>query len=380
MSRLVPTALLRVAVLLSIAGAAAIGCAVAVVWRYSRDLPDYRTLVNYEPAIASRIPAETVSIYELRLRFMRFFSGENGESPTRSFAGMLPRSVIARSLKVPLVGQGCEILSRLPGLRDHAHRHHLPIVAAGLSFYGLMAVFPALVVFLSLYGLMGDPREVERHLAFAQGFLPGEVIRLLAREMHKLVAHPLHRLTLSLAFGLALMLASATTAAAALMGALNIVFGLEETRSFLKRQAIALCLTAGLTAFVVTLLGFLALTPAVLRHAGLAGPSASVLALARWPIAALLVSVALAAIYRHGPNHGRAVGWMLGWGTQAATAAWLTATAGFSFYVERFHAFDRTYGSVGAVAVLLMWLYLTALIVLVGAAIHMVGRRAASPA
>jgi membrane protein len=268
------------------------------------------------------------------------------------------------------------ILCQAARLRRRVYRHYLPLLAAGLSFYGLMAVFPVLVMFLSLYGLIGDPRAIERDLAAAQGFLPDEVIRLLEREMHKLVAHPVHHLSASLALGFALTLAGASTAASALMHALNIVFGLDETRGFLKRQAIALGLTAGLATFVAVLLGFLAPAPTMLRQFGLAEPVASLLALARWPVAALLVGGTLAAIYRLGPNHARGAGWMIGWGTPVATAAWLVATALFSLYVATFHAFDKTYGSIGAVIVLLVWLYLTALVVLVGGEIHMMARSA----
>jgi membrane protein len=287
------------------------------------------------------------------------------------------RSVEYRPLTAAaLIPQGRTILAQAARLRRRVSRHHLPILAAGLSFYGLMAMFPALVVFLSLYGLVGDPRAIEHHLAAAEGFLPDEAIRLLAREMHKLIAHPAHHLSVSLALGLGFTLAGASTAAGALMNALNIVFGLDETRGLLRRQAIALGLTAGLATFAAALLGFLALAPTMLRQLGLDGSATSLLALARWPIAALLVGGALAAIYRHGPNHGGGAGWMVGRGTPCATAAWLAATASFSLYVARFHAFDKTYGSIGAVVVLLVWLYLTALVVLVGAEIHVMARPA----
>src|SRR5579863_2806441 len=99
----------------------------------------------------------------------------------------------------------------LRALYRDAARHHLPLVAAGLSFYGLLAMFPVLLVMLSIYGLAGDPREVERHLAAAQGFLPDEVIQLLGREMHKLIAHPVRRLSLGLGVGFLMSLAAAST-------------------------------------------------------------------------------------------------------------------------------------------------------------------------
>jgi membrane protein len=262
------------------------------------------------------------------------------------------------------------VTARLSRLHAAIVEHHLPLIAAGLSFYGLVAVFPALVLFLSIYGLAADPRVVEHHLAAAQGFLPDEVIRLLGHEMSKLIAHPVRRLTVSLGFGLVLTVATVTGCGRAVIHALNIVFGARETRGFVRRQMIALGLMAGVTSFVATMLGFLALTPAVLRHLGGSAALVALLAIVRWPLAAVMVGAALAAIYRHGPNHGRRVGWMLGWGTPAATVAWLAATAGFSLYVARFHTFDRTYGSIGAVVVLLVWLYLTALVMLLGGELH----------
>jgi membrane protein len=188
--------------------------------------------------------------------------------------------------------------------------------------------------------------------------------------MRKLIAHPVHRLSLSLGFGLLLTATTVATTGGALMRALNIVFGTRETRGFVRRQAIALGLMAGIACFVFALLGFLASGPIVLRQAGGSPSLVAVLAVARWPLAAIMVGGALAAIYRHGPNHGRRVGWMLGWGTALATIVWLIATAGFSLYVARFHTFDRTYGSLGGVVVLLVWLYLSALVVLFGGEIH----------
>ena len=281
----------------------------------------------------------------------------------------------SRSMSVAIARRCRDAAACAAALHRGATRHHLPIVAAGLSFYGLLAMFPVLLVFLSIYGLAADPRVVERHLAAAQGFLPDEVIQLLGREMLKLIAHPVRRLSLDLGVGFLMSLAAASTAGGALMSSLNIVFGTVETRGFPRRQLTALALTAGLVSFVVALLGFLALTPPVLRHLGFRPHAATTLALARWPLAPLMVGGVLAAIYRYGPNHRQRVGWMVGWGTPLATAAWLAATAGFSLYVARFHTFDRTYGSIGAVVALLVWLYLTALVVLLGGELHAAARR-----
>ena len=304
---------------------------------------------------------------------------ESGRSTPCGIGLVATRSAIGETFGQPkiaaLARRSCQAGRCAARLYRGAARHHLPIVAAGLSFYGLLAMFPALLVIVSIYGLAGDPREVERHLAAAQGFLPDEVIQLLGREMHTLIAHPVRRLSLGLAFGLLVTVTSAATAGGALMSSLNIVFRTRETRGFVRRQATALALTAGLVSFVVALLGFLALTPPVLRHLGFRPAAAAAVALARWPLAALMVGAALAAIYRLGPNHRRRAGWMVGWATPAATAAWLAATAGFSLYVAKFHTFDHAYGSIGAAVALLVWLYLTALIVLLGGELHAARRR-----
>jgi len=188
--------------------------------------------------------------------------------------------------------------------------------------------------------------------------------------MHKLIAHPVHKLSLGLAFGLLLTVTTVTATGEALMRALNIVFGTRETRGLVRRRVVALGLMAGIACFVVALLGFLATAPRELRALGGSPSLVTLLAIVRWPLAAAMVGGALAAIYRHGPNHARRVGWMLGWGTVLATIVWLAATALFSLYVARFHTFDRTYGSLGAAIVLLVWLYISALVVLYGGEIH----------
>ncbi len=274
-----------------------------------------------------------------------------------------------RPARRPLRALARSVVHPLAELRDAISQHHLTLVAAGVAFYGMLAILPAFGLIVSVYGLVGDPHRLDRHLDEMAGVLPDEALRVLAGAMRRILAHRRPHLGLGVVVGSIGMVWSACAASAALIPALNIAYGLRETRSFARRTAVIVLITSGACLFVTGALGLISLVPGVVHLAPAVRlrPAITVL---RWPILALLIGAGLTVLYRFAPDHPPPHRRWLGAGTLVATALWLAAAGGFSLYVARLGGFDATYGSLGAAAILLMWLYLTAFVVLLGAEIN----------
>ncbi|HWK43951.1 MAG TPA: YihY/virulence factor BrkB family protein [Stellaceae bacterium] len=248
-------------------------------------------------------------------------------------------------------------------------RHNISLNAAGVAFWGLLAIFPALGALVSIYGLILNPEDVQRQIATAQGLLPDEVVGLLSNQLHGLVATSTPKLGISLAIGLALALWTARSGASGLISALNIAYDEAERRSLVMQQLIALAMTGG-----AILLGFFALVmvailPIVIGFLPIPDSIKSLLSLVRWPVLAGLCVLALGALYRFGPCRDHPNRRWISWGSVIATLLWLIGSAGFSFYASEFGSYDKMYGSLGAVVILLLWFWLSAYIVLIGAEI-----------
>jgi membrane protein len=222
---------------------------------------------------------------------------------------------------------------------------------------------------VSAYSLVVAPAQVARHLAGLEGLLPDPVIKLLAQHVVQLASWQKHNLDLSLALSLVLTVLSAQPGSNALIGVLDAIYRVAEKRSFLRRQAIALAITAASFVLVALALALIGLAPMLVARLPLDPVWRHAVLLLRWPGLALLMISALSALYRFGPaRRGARWRWLIA-GTAGATALWLAASAGFSLYVARLATYDRIYGSLGAGIVLLSWFYLTALVVLLGAEI-----------
>ena len=267
---------------------------------------------------------------------------------------------------------------------DEINRDHVSMMAAAVAFYGLVAIFPGLSAAISLYGLVADRAEIEQHLQALAGVLPAEALKLISDQVHQLVSAPPAKLGLGLLVSVALALWSAMSGTSTLMQTLTIGYEEEDDRGILHFYGMALALTLGLIAFGIVALSLVAGLPAVLGALPLPSFWREAVSFIRWPILAVLVLVGLALLYRLAPRrHAPAWEWLAP-GTVAASLLWLIASAGFSIYVAQFSSYDKTYGSIGAVVVLLMWFYLTAYIILVGAELNCeverVARRQRRPA
>jgi membrane protein len=247
---------------------------------------------------------------------------------------------------------------------------HLSLVSAGVAFFGFLAVFPALGAVVALYGLIFDASQVHDQLAQIETVLPAEAVGLIEGQLSGLTLAAPESLSLSVVVAVLTAVWSANKGSRGLIEATNLAYEIEESRGFVRLTALSLAMTAGALVTVLVLLALVALLPAVLSAIGLHASSWGWTTLVRWPVITLVVMLGLAVVYTVAPNR-RPPRWK--WvspGSIAATALLLVASGLFSLYVSNFGSYDRVYGSLGAVAVLLLWGYVAAFVVLLGAEIN----------
>jgi membrane protein len=281
-------------------------------------------------------------------------AGSRGEQAER------PRDIPRRGWK--------EVLLRV---KDEIDKDNLSIVAAGVAFYGLFAIFPAITAFVTLYGLVTDPAEVEQQLAPLRDVMPEDAFGILQQQMHSVVTQASGSLGLGLLLSLALAIWSSTKGTKAIFTALNIAYGEHEERGFFSLNLWSLTFTVGGIVFIIVALLVIAAVPAALAIVGSPGGVLEFVLLAlRWVVMAVLMMLALALLYRYGPSRATARFQWVSPGAIAATVLWLVASVAFSLYVRHFGSYDKTFGSLGAVVILLMWFYISAYVVCLGAELN----------
>jgi membrane protein len=253
---------------------------------------------------------------------------------------------------------------------------NISVIAAGVAFYGLLAIFPGMSALISVYGLVADPVVIEREVAALSGVLPQEALKLLSDQLHSLIAAPPAKLGISLIVSLLLALWSAMSGTSALMRALTVAYEEPDPRGVVGFYGQALVLTVAIGAFGLVSLFLIAVVPAAVELLPVPAAWRDAIALIRWPVLAGIVVIALGFLYRFAAARQTPRWHLLGPGTIGAALLWLVGSAGFSFYVERFASYDKTYGSIGAVVILLMWFYVSAYIVLAGAELNSVIEKA----
>ncbi len=260
-----------------------------------------------------------------------------------------------------------DILRRV---KSEMSKDHLSVLAAGVGFYALLAIFPALAAAVSIYGLIADPHNVERQAALAIGLIPKESQAIITDQLAKITSQPRGSLGFSALFALAFALWSSSAAMQTLMTGLNVVYGEEERRGVIEFYATALGLTFGGIVGALLSLSLVAALPAVLKFLWLPKELETIVLLARWPLLGLAVMFGLAVLYRFGPSREKPRWQWVSWGAAAATLLWLLGSILFSWYVSSFGSYNETYGTLGAVVILLMWFYLSAYVVLFGAELN----------
>ena len=242
--------------------------------------------------------------------------------------------------------------------------------AASVTFYTLLALFPALAALVSLYGLVADPRTISDNLNAVSGFVPGGGMQIIGDQLKSLTSGPPKALGFGVVFGLATSLWSANAGIKGLFDALNVVYDEKEERSFVRRTLITLGFTIGALIFLIAVMAGLVALPAALNIVGLQQTTATLLKLARWPILLVLLALLLAFVYRYGPSRHPARWRWVTWGGSAATIVWLLVSLLFSYYVEHFGNYNKTYGSLGAAVGFMTWIWISTIVVLSGAELN----------
>ncbi len=243
-------------------------------------------------------------------------------------------------------------------------------VGAGVAYYGLLAVFPFLSAFVSVYGLVADPMTVEQHLQMLRGLLPASALDLVGTEMHRLASQPAGTLGFGFLVSVALALWSANAGMKAMFDALNVAYGESEKRSFLVLTAVTLAFTLGAIVFLGLVVAAVVVVPIVLDRIGLGGFAEGAIRFARWPAMLIVVAFGIAVLDRYAPSRERARWRWVTPGSALSAVLFLAVSLGFSWYAENFGSYDQTYGSIGAVAVFMVWLWIAAVVVLLGAELN----------
>lgn len=243
-------------------------------------------------------------------------------------------------------------------------------VAAGVTFYGLLALFPALAAFVSLYGLIAAPETVVEQLAVLGGVLPAEAYDLIRGQALKLTSEADRKLGFSLAISLLLSVWSANAGMKAVFDALNVAYGEDEKRGFIALNLVSLASTAGVLLFALFSVLTVIAVPVLLDRLYLGDIAEPLISVGRWPALVLVLTAGLAVLYRFGPSRDQPQWQWVSPGALMAVIVWIVASIGFSWYVANFEEYDKTYGAVGAVIGLMMWMWISATIILVGAELN----------
>jgi membrane protein len=244
------------------------------------------------------------------------------------------------------------------------------VIAAGVAFYIILALFPAIAALVSLYGLFADPTTISHHLNSLAGILPQGAIDVVGGEITRVVSRGQKSLGPAFIVGLLAAIWSANAGMKALFDALNLVYDERGTRGLIKLNLISLAFTTGAIVFLVISLGAIVVLPLALGYLGLSGQAAQVANILRWPALVLVVGFAVAVLYRYGPDRARPQWRWVTWGSAFATVAWLVASMLFSYYAAHFGSYDKTYGSLGAIIGFMVWIWISVIVILVGAEIN----------
>lgn len=243
----------------------------------------------------------------------------------------------------------------------------LTVVAGSVTYYTLLSIFPALGVFVSLYGLIADVGAVQEQLLHLSTIFPPEAVRLLGEQMMRLATGEASGLSLAFVISLLFSLWSASAGVRALFDGLNTAYDEVERRNYVARTALTYGFTAALLLFLIAVSAILVAAPLILEALHL---RTDLLVALRWPLVLLVATAAFTIVYRYGPSRAKARWrWLIPGGVFAAVA-WMGGSAGFSWYINNVARLDVTYGSLGAVIGFMLWVWFSVMVILVGAELN----------
>ena len=295
-------------------------------------------------------------------------------APTWRASGLVPDKH-----EIDAHGREAEVPESIParGLRDVFWRgfhevstDRVMLISAGVTFYLLLAIFPALAALVSLYGLVADPSTMADHLTALASLLPPSSFEIVADQIASLAASRDRTLGLTFFVGLIIALWSTRNGVLAIFDAMNVAYDEEEKRGFVKRNLIGLVFTIGGVLGLSALIGVVAVLPAILAYLRLDGADKRLFLILRWPVLLVLAFCAVTCIYRYGPSRSPARLRWLTWGAALTVVAWIAMSVGFSFYLSNFADYNAAYGAFAALMGLLIWIWLSVGILIVGAELN----------
>jgi membrane protein len=288
----------------------------------------------------------------------------NGEDAVGT--ATVPGADADRPSEIP-AGGWWQVVKRAWG---EAKADQVPLLAAGVAFFGFLSLFPAMIAAVLVYGLIADPAQLRSQAQDLAVAVPASARDLLLQQVDSLTAAPRQSLGFGAAVALVVALWSASGGVGYLISAVNLAYDEDETRGFVRRKALALAMTSGALVFMLLAVVLLAIGPAFLEGNGVSTPIRVALQVVRLILGVVLISVALAVTYRLAPDRDAPRLRWVSIGAGVATMVWLVVSIAFSFYVETFGNYAKTYGSLAAVVVLMLWLWLSVYAVLLGAEIN----------
>jgi membrane protein len=242
--------------------------------------------------------------------------------------------------------------------------------AAGVVFFGLLAIFPAVTALVSFYGLFADPKTIGDNLQTLAVMLPEGTYQIIGDQVARVVSKGNAELGTTFLFGLLLAIWSANAGVKAIIDALNVAYEEREKRGFVRLNLVSLAFTVGGIAALLLLVGAVVAFPLALDHLRLAPESKLIIAIARWPLLLLFLLVALALLYRLGPSRDAPRWQWLSVGAVTAAVLWIAGSALLSWYLSNFANYNATYGSLGAAIGRMMWMWMSAIVVMFGAELN----------
>lgn len=247
---------------------------------------------------------------------------------------------------------------------------HTVLAAAGVAFFAFLALIPALAALVSIAGLVTTPSEAAERIERLLGGLPEEAKDLLASQLESMAGQDGGSLSIGLVTAIALSLWSASGGMGHLIEAINVAYDEHDDRGFLSRKALSLVLTIGAILFLAAALVGLAALPTLLNTSALPSAAQTVLQILFWPVLVVGFAGGLAVLYRFGPDRAQPEWRWVSWGAAMAVVLWIIASVGFRIYTANFGSYGETYGSLAAVVVLMLFLFITSFVILLGAQIN----------
>ena len=271
-------------------------------------------------------------------------------------------------VKVPVTATVLHIWRILAAVWKSAGEKHLGLIAAGVAFFGMFGIFPGIAAVIAIFGLVADPMVIAEQLVLMQDIIPPDAYQLLSSQINRLVNAPSQALGWATFVSITLALWSCRAGVGALIGGLNAIAG-QRVRNGIWQMVVAFLLTVALVSLAITALTVVVLLPIALAFIPMATSTAWLLEGVRWLIALGVLMLALSLLYRFGPARIGSRGRWFTVGAFVVVVLWVAASAGLSFYLTNFASYNEVYGSIGAVIGLLLWLYVSAYLILLGAAL-----------